>query len=236
MRKGIFVSLFVILIISACSVPEKDIITNNDFKIDQSGNLIFRGTDLGRIRGDNGKDGLDGINGKDGKDGLNGKDGKDGLDGKDGNDGYIRINAQEPEYFEYIDLSKYNIGDLIPIEIGKIPFTWVLEESKWIKLEKVSLKLIKKYNIDESKSDLNKRVYDAFYPYLLELRVSGSTSLDMVESHNVVVIFTDANIGRGGGSEINSDGTFEIIEEFGEHNYNKLIFSKAYFEKKVIIP
>jgi len=53
-------------------------------------------TNLGCIKGldgkdgKDGKDGLDGKDGKDGKDGLDGKDGangKDGLDGKDGKDG-----------------------------------------------------------------------------------------------------------------------------------------------------
>ena len=42
-----------------------------------------------RFKGEDGKDGKDGIDGKDGKDGIDGKDGRNGIDGVDGKDAII---------------------------------------------------------------------------------------------------------------------------------------------------
>ena len=39
---------------------------------------------VGNLKGEDGKDGADGVNGKDGQDGKDGANGKDGVDGKDG--------------------------------------------------------------------------------------------------------------------------------------------------------
>ena len=44
-------------------------------------------TSLGKVVGEDGKDGVDGKNGVDGKDGKDGIDGKNGVNGKDGKDG-----------------------------------------------------------------------------------------------------------------------------------------------------
>lgn len=61
------------------------------FYVNKDGHLIevYNGneTDLGLVKGQDGKDGTNGQNGKDGKDGLDGKDGVNGQDGKDGRDG-----------------------------------------------------------------------------------------------------------------------------------------------------
>jgi len=82
----------------ACSVKGVD-----DTYINDNGELIIVYTDgteknLGVVKGEDGKDGangldgkdgangVDGVDGKDGKDGLNGTDGKDGIDGVDGKD------------------------------------------------------------------------------------------------------------------------------------------------------
>lgn len=227
MKKGLIVLFVALLILSACTISDKEIIKSSDFKINENGDLIFKGANLGQVKGIDGKDGINGVDGK---------DGKNGIDGKNGQDGYNGNNALQPEYFRYIDLSKYNVGDSVPINSGRIPFTWVIDDSRWIKIDEVSLKLVSKFNIEDSKSDINKRVYDSYYPYLLELKIRGSTSIEMAESHNVVVIFNDESVGRGGGSEIKPNGTFEIIEQFGEHNYNELIFSRAYFEGKIYLP
>lgn len=63
--------------------------------LNEDGELILTYTDgeivnLGKIKGENGKDGIDGKDGLDGlngKDGLDGRDGKDGINGRDGKDG-----------------------------------------------------------------------------------------------------------------------------------------------------
>lgn len=64
--------------------------------ITKDGQLVIKFTDeeseiiVGKVTGENGKDGINGIDGKDGadgKDGINGIDGKDGADGKDGING-----------------------------------------------------------------------------------------------------------------------------------------------------
>lgn len=91
------------------------------FYISGDGYLIVRFTDspeeilLGKIKGEDGKDGTNGQDGTDGKDGTNGKDGingrdgadgRDGIDGKDGTDGRDGLSAYEiyvkyhPEYTE----------------------------------------------------------------------------------------------------------------------------------------
>ena len=58
-------------------------------EISASGELLITYTsgvtvNLGKVVGEDGRDGMDGTNGKDGMDGTNGKDGTDGTDGKDG--------------------------------------------------------------------------------------------------------------------------------------------------------
>jgi len=63
------------------------------FYVNEDGHLIevYNGneTDLGLVKGQDGKDGTDGQNGRDGKDGADGKDGVNGQDGKDGRDGEV---------------------------------------------------------------------------------------------------------------------------------------------------
>ena len=63
-----------------------------DAKVNENGELILYMSNnttinAGLVRGEDGKDGVDGLNGADGKDGVNGKNGRDGVDGKDGADG-----------------------------------------------------------------------------------------------------------------------------------------------------
>lgn len=223
MKRKLIYIIIVFLLISGCSkVPEE--ISSSDFLIDEQGHLIFKGFDLGEIRGEDGINGIDGINGKDGRDGTNGEKGLDGNSGLNGK------SAIETEYFQYIDLSEYEIGDSIPFDAGNIPFTWRLEDSKWIKIEEIKLKLINKFTIENSKSNLDERIYSAFYPYVLEMTITGTTIPELAGIYNVVVILTDGQGGHGGGSDIDSYGKFEVKEIFGVHNYFKLVFNKAYFE------
>lgn len=63
-----------------------------DAFIDGEGKLVLTFTDgrtktLGKVVGENGRDGRDGVDGKDGRDGVDGKDGAPGRDGVDGKDG-----------------------------------------------------------------------------------------------------------------------------------------------------
>ena len=63
-----------------------------DAFIDGDGKLVLTFTDgrtktIGKVVGENGRDGRDGVDGKDGRDGVDGKDGVDGAAGKDGRDG-----------------------------------------------------------------------------------------------------------------------------------------------------
>ena len=73
--------------------------------------------DLGNIKGEDGKDGVDGEDGKDGVDGKPGQDGADGKDGINGKDGISivksEINANGELVLTYSDGTSINLGRVV---------------------------------------------------------------------------------------------------------------------------
>lgn len=86
---------------------------------------------LGKAKGEDGKDGQDGADGQNGKDGTNGENGKDGIDGKNGKDGdsmFTSVTQDETKvYFILADGQTFTIPKVIenttypqPVENGHI--------------------------------------------------------------------------------------------------------------------
>ena len=90
MKKAfICIILTALLVLTGCNTKATSVLGAN---INENGELIITYSDgseqnLGKVVGQDGKDGVDGKDGADGKDGTNGKDGVDGKDGTNGKDG-----------------------------------------------------------------------------------------------------------------------------------------------------
>ncbi len=115
------------------------------FSVNAEGELICVFADgttqnLGKVRGEDGKDGADGENGKDGlngKDGADGKNGKDGQDGEDGSkitigeNGHWYIDGEDTFYIAderdviEVDMSgeAYVENQPLPIQFRNVPQT-----------------------------------------------------------------------------------------------------------------
>ncbi|MBE7088033.1 MAG: hypothetical protein E7370_00710, partial [Clostridiales bacterium] len=95
--------LGIVVGVSAIFAPACATKSVDDTYINDNGELIVVYTDgtqknLGVVKGEDGKDGANGLDGKDGIDGVDGVDGKDGIDGVnglDGKDGIDGINGKD---------------------------------------------------------------------------------------------------------------------------------------------
>ncbi|MBE7088030.1 MAG: hypothetical protein E7370_00695 [Clostridiales bacterium] len=95
--------LGIVVGVSAIFAPACATKSVDDTYINDNGELIIVYTDgtqknLGVVKGEDGKDGANGLDGKDGIDGIDGVDGKDGIDGvngTDGKDGIDGINGKD---------------------------------------------------------------------------------------------------------------------------------------------
>lgn len=220
MKKFLVLGILSFLLFACSEVTENDI-SIDDFKINESGDLFFRNENLGRIVGQNGKDGIDG------KDGINGKDGIDGIDGINGRDGVDGKDAIDINPF-YMDLSSFKINDELPINAGIIPFTWTIDDNTTVFIESVAFKLHSKISIEEAKKNPEFRLFGTYYPYFIEAKIRGRVS-NRYGDH-IVIIFGDNYRGIALYGSSNADGTFEFSEIFGTKYYSVLTLSNIYFE------
>lgn len=119
-----FISLFIILNLSACQKETKTEYTEvdvakaiADITSDEDGNVIIKLVDgrmfvLGNLKGEKGEQG---EKGQQGEKGEPGQDGKNGLNGKDGKDSYgnINISLTPDQLVDGTNAAIDNIRDII---------------------------------------------------------------------------------------------------------------------------
>lgn len=232
MKKIVILMIF-LFFVAGCTTDSSSDIKKGDFLVDSNGHLIFRGEDLGSIKGADGKDGIDGNDGVDGKNGLPGRNGIDGINGKDGLNGTNGIDGRyslEGVIHRFIDLSEYNVGDQLPYDAGVIPFDWKVDENTIIRVNSISFTLKAKYTLEESKTDISKREYDTFYPYIIEFKATGTAPMEYANKKIAVVILENGHAGYGAGGVVKSDGSFEAKYDYGLSDYYLPVFRRANFE------
>jgi len=198
------------LLLIGCSEVVNNEIKSGDFKIDSNGNLIFRDENLGKIKGQDGTDGKNGLDGKDGLNGKNGIDGEDGtnglngingVDGKDGETPYIGENGNwwiGSSDTGYLAIDKEDLvlsqGDSISVYPNE-PFEWAVTLSDTV----VSINRFEifvdvidfnNYSISNTRQGYLKSDYESdevYSPYKGNVTISGTVETTIENPYYVLI-------------------------------------------------